>query len=153
MAWTDVLTNAYDQENHARHTATRQGVTMEDFYTELHTPPISGAFPNTLGSHLIPDLLTSPCVVADIHDWPDPSGLIATYGVDLKFLLTLRDKGHVVLCANQLPERYENRPWLHDVLADKRTIFRSVRTPMFFHSHFQSWQRRETSSRRRYCVR
>jgi hypothetical protein len=44
----------------------------------------------------------------------------------------------VILSANQLPERYQNCTWLHDTLADKRTIFRSLRTPLFFQSHIPS---------------
>lgn len=140
MGWTEVERNASSQEQRARDLAASAATAsrppdIEAFYPELHQEPVNGAFSNTMGSLLLPDVLTSPRVLVDLYDWEDPTGLIKTYGVDLDFLVKLRDKGHVILCANLEPERYQRRSWLHDLVADPRTIFRSVRSPYYFEAH------------------
>lgn len=139
MAWADVERNASCQEQQARKVAKREAQgeppDIEAFYPELHSEPVNGAFSNTTGSLLLPDLLTSPRVLVDLYDWENPSGIIKTYGIDLDFLVRLRDGEHIILCANLEPERYRDRPWLHDLLADARTIFRSLRSPYYFEAH------------------
>lgn len=57
--------------------------------------------------------------------------MIKVYGVDLPFLLALRDAKLVKICANLPAERYQTHSWLFPLLADSRTIFRSIRTPAF----------------------
>jgi len=138
-SWQKVEDNAERQLTKAKKIAKGPPVDIGAFYPELYKP-FDPPFSNTVGSHLIADILTSPCVLVDLYDWPQPSDLIKTYGVDLPFLLKLREKGHVVICANLLPERYTEATWLHEVLADERTIFRSVRTPQFFEARRKDFQ-------------
>ncbi len=134
MAWKAVLDNASAQETAAKVLAASQSRTIEDFYPELHGPEIGGGFANTTGSHLIGDILTSPHVLLDLYDDPRQESLIRRYGADIDFILKLRNEGHITICANLPPERYETTEWLHGILADHRTIFRSVRTPWYFQS-------------------
>lgn len=132
--WLDVLANEDAQRR--RYAALAGGgssKTIEDFYPELHNPNgWRGEYANTVGAHLLPQLLTAPRVLVDLYNWQDPAGLINAYGVDLDFLLELRSRGFVKLTANLPVDRYQNAVWLHDVLADPDTIFRSTRTPLFF---------------------
>jgi len=37
------------------------------FFPELHTGPVEGVFSNTIGSHLLADVLTSHHVVVDLY--------------------------------------------------------------------------------------
>ena len=107
---------------------------LPTFYPELYDSNENNGFTNSLGSHLIADLLTSDSVVVDLYDWPDEETLISVYGVDLNFLLQLRDAKLVKLAANLPPQRYKNVSWLHHVLAHESTIWRSIRTPALFQS-------------------
>lgn len=131
--WKAVEDNAEWQRQLAIKTANQSAIDIGALYPELYKPWIK-SFSNSIGTHLIPDVLTSPCVLVDLYNWPSESDLIKVYGIDLDFLLHLRDKEHVILCANLAPEEYVDSMWLHSTLADKRTIFRSVRTPLFFES-------------------
>lgn|GEM_PF-6783250 len=126
---------------------------IEAFYPELYHSPGRCAFTNTLGSDLIPDAITSRKVLVDLYDWPDESGLIRTYGVDLGFLQAMREAKRIRLCANLPPERYEQCTWLHETLADDRTIWRSIRTPGFFAASdptFDARRNERADSLRRY---
>jgi len=139
--WDDVQENERSQQDKYRALLSTAGtVTIEAFYPELHDPAHpcgwAGEFCNNLSEGpLLPQLLTAPHVLVDLNAWPSQNGLIERYGVNLDFLLKLREEGFVQLAAN-LPadERFEKCAWLHDVLADPRTIFRSVRTPLYFES-------------------
>ncbi len=127
--WKDVQKRANDEEAFAKEVAGKGAGQIEPYYPELHS---GRSFTNTLGSCLIPDLLTSEGIVVDIYDWSTPEVLVDVYGVDLKFLLALRDEGLVKICANLPVERYKKHSWLFPILADKETIYRSIRTPAFF---------------------
>ena len=140
MFWRSVLDNVERQRGAAAATAAKtQKAEIEAFYPELHSKERGGLFTNTSGSLLIPELLTSPCVVVDLYDTPEEE-LVLRYRVDKKFLLTLRDLDRVVLSANADYERYEKHPWMHEILSDPRTIFRSVRTPQYFEALFPGIQ-------------
>lgn len=137
--WKDVEYNANQQREKAEATARSGPVGIGALYPELYKPWIP-SFSNNIGSHLIADVLTSSCVLVDLYNWPDPSKLVEIYGVNLQFLLELREKEYVILCANQLPDMYSQTPWLHSILADERTIFRSIRTPQYFVSRFKDFE-------------
>jgi hypothetical protein len=109
---------------------------IEAYYPELYLPEVGGLFSNTVGSHLIADLLTSPFVVVDLYGYKDESALIKHYGVDKGFLLQLREAKLIAIAAILEPQRYKHCEWMHDVLSDERTIFRSLRTPLFFRSKY-----------------
>lgn len=130
--WSSVQKRAKEEKAFAKEVASKGAGQIESYYPELHSLPGGRSFTNTLGSYLIPDLLTSECVVVDVYDWSTPESLIDVYGVDLDFLLALRDADLVKICANLPVERYEKHSWLFPILADKRTIYRSIRTPAFF---------------------
>jgi hypothetical protein len=115
------------------------------FYPELHTGPVEGVFSNTIGSHLLADILTSHHVVVDLYNYRDESELIRNYGVNKAFLLRLRDAGHVTICSNLLPKDLQDSHWLHDVLSDPRTIFRSVRTPLYFERQLPDLRARQAA--------
>ena len=70
--WKDVESRARQETAFAKETTDKNATEIERFYPELY--PSSGAvsFTNTLGSYLIPDLLTSQTVVVDLYDWPSP---------------------------------------------------------------------------------
>jgi hypothetical protein len=148
-AWNSVLDNASHQDSCAQQ---RTSSNIEDFYPELHKSPVNGLFTNTIGSHLLGDVVGSPCVVVDIYDWNSPDDLIRVYGVDQDFLMKLRDHRHVILSANLSLERYERCTWLHPILGDKRTVFRSLRTPAFFQSRMPSMAVERTELRNRLLV-
>jgi hypothetical protein len=128
--FTDVLRNAEKQREH--YSALNNGSEIEFYYPELHASDLGGFFTNTSGSLLIPDLVSSPHLVVDLYDFASEEALIARYGVDKAFLVSLRDAGHITVAANLLPDRYASGAWMHDILADPRTIFRSIRTPLYF---------------------
>ena len=132
--WEEVKRRARDEAAFAKETTEKGANEIEKFYPELLSPEGECSFTNTLGSYLIPDLLTSYGVIVDLYDWPTPESLIQIYGVDLDFLISLRDTGLVRLCANLPTERYKQCSWLFPLLADERTIYRSIRTPAFFSS-------------------
>lgn len=140
--WKDVKNHAKDEASFAQGVADAGTPQIEQFYPELY--PSSGipSFTNTLGSYLIPDLLTSQHVVVDIYDWPSPDSLIEVYGVDLAFLLALRDAKLITICANLPIQRYKAHSWVYTLLADHRTIFRSIRTPAFVSAADRDFERR-----------
>jgi Probable molybdopterin binding domain len=107
---------------------------IEAYYPELHGPNLAGQFVNTSGGPVVADLITAPHVVVDLYPYAEEAELIRRYGVDLEFLLALRDRKLITIAANADVEAYQECPWMHDVLADERTVFRSVRTPFFFRS-------------------
>src|SRR5208337_3188528 len=129
--WSAVEKRAEEELVFAKSTADNGAKRIEQFYPELHSSFGANSFTNTIGSSLIPDLLTSHGVVVDLYDWDSPESLIDVYGVDLECLLALRDENLIKLCANLPPERYKDSFWLFGLLADSRTIFRSIRTPAF----------------------
>lgn len=131
--WKEVTKRAKDEAEKAAHFAESRPATIEKFYPEIRC---EGAleYTNTVGELLLPDLLTSEGVIVDLYDWRSPDKLIDTYGVDLEFLLELWEHEAVVLCANLDVNRYEGCEWLYPLLADDRTIYRSIRTPTFFES-------------------
>ena len=129
MSFQEVEDNANRQYADCKELASEE---ISDFYPELHTEPVGGVFSNSLGSHLLADILTSHHVLVDLYDFADESALIKQYGVDKKCLLALRDAGHITICCNVQPRFLPQTEWLHDVLADPRTIFRAVRTPLCF---------------------
>lgn len=105
------------------------------FYPELvYRTNSDSAWTSTGHLPLIASALTSPHTLVDIYDWKTEEELIAMYGVDLEFLYTLRDKGHISLMANLPPERYKKDEcnWLHPILSSSETIWRSIRTPSFY---------------------
>jgi hypothetical protein len=145
--WQDVLQNADKQRQN--YSAVPRKLEIEAYYPELHAGSVAGFFTNTSGSHLIPDLITSPHVVVDLYDFRAEGELISKYGVDKDFLLNLQEKGLVTIAANLEPERYEASVWMHDILADPRTIFRSVRTPLHLESSYPDIQLQWTDTRDR----
>lgn len=132
--WNDVQDRVTKETQFSTRLKDEGSQSIEAFYPELYESPSRCEFTNTLGSDLIPDVLTSRKVLVDLYDWPDEKGLIRNYGVDLNFLSELRQAGLVRVCANLPPERYEQCMWLHGILADEGTIWRSIRTPGFFTS-------------------
>ncbi len=132
--WNDVQDRVTKETRFTTRLKDEGAQSIEAFYPELCEAPGRCGFTNTLGSDLIPDVLTSRKVLVDLYDWPDETGLIRNYGVDLNFLSALRRADHVRVCANLPPERYEKCTWLHGILADEGTIWRSIRTPGFFTS-------------------
>jgi hypothetical protein len=129
--WAQVERRAAEETEFAKQAARNGVAEIDHFYPELYQSSGVASFTNTLGSYLIPDLLTSQRVVVDLYDWPSPESLIEIYGVDLPFLLALRDAKLVTVCANLPVERYRAHSWLFPLLADSRTLFRSIRTPAF----------------------
>jgi hypothetical protein len=107
---------------------------IEAYYPELHASRLAGQFVDTSGGPIIADLITAPHVVVNLYPYVDESELIQRYGVDLSFLISLRDRGLITLAANADPLAYNKCAWMFGILADERTVFRSVRTPLFFRS-------------------
>jgi hypothetical protein len=130
--WAHVEKRASEEQTFARGVAKRGCRSIAAYFPELYDREGKCKATNTLGSDLIPDLLTSPSVVVDLYDWPAEDALIAKYGVDLAFLESLRAANLVHICANLPVSRYKNCAWLHGALAHKQTIWRSTRTPAFF---------------------
>jgi hypothetical protein len=145
--WQDVEKRAREETAFANEIAKKGATHIEQFYPELHSSPGTPSFTNTLGSYLVPDLLTSQTVLVDLYDWPSPDSLIKVYGVDLPFLLTLRDAKLVHFCANLPTDRYQSHSWLIPLLADSRTIFRSIRTPAFLGALDPDFTRRVSKRR------
>jgi hypothetical protein len=135
MAWRDVTSNVTQQRDTYSLLAS-SSESIEDYYPELHKSKVAGQFVNTTGVPLIADLISAPHVICDLYPYADESELISRYGVDLQFLLALRDRELITLTANADYERYRECPWMYEVLADQRTVFRSIRTPLFFRSLF-----------------
>lgn len=133
MHWDDVLENANRQEEKGKYLAKIQSRPISDFYGTLYGPSVNGNFVNQSGSNLLGDFLTAPHVVVDLYD-ESQQDFVKRYGIDLDLLLRLRDGGRATVCANLPPERYKKTAWLHDILADPNTIFRSVLTPQYFES-------------------
>src|SRR5436309_11415289 len=131
VEWAQVERRAAEEVEFVTQAARTGVAKIGHFYPELYQPSEATSFTNTLGSYLIPDLLTSQRVVIDLYDWISPESLIEIYGVDLPFLLALRDAKLVTVCANLPVERYRVHSWLFPLLADSRTLFRSIRTPAF----------------------
>lgn len=127
-----IQANADTQRTKFSNTVRGSETQIEEFYPELHEGKVGANFSNALGSHLIADVATSPHLVVDLYDYKTESDLINAYGVDLEFLISLRESGLVTLAANLEPARDEHCGWLHEVLAHPHTIFRSIRTPLFF---------------------
>ncbi|MDY6990693.1 MAG: hypothetical protein SWQ30_21845 [Thermodesulfobacteriota bacterium] len=142
--WEDVERREHDEQTFANETADRGAPEIERFYPELHSSTEFPSFTNSLGSLLIPDLLTSQHVVVDLYDWPSPDHLIEIYGVDLQFLLALRDANLITVCANLPAHRYKKCSWMYPLLSDRRTIFRSVRTPAFIGALDRDFERRRS---------
>lgn len=108
---------------------------IEDYYPELHReekPPVSC----TLGGLLIPDLMTRRSILIDLDDLRTEEHLIQRYGVDKAFLMQLQARGLVHIATNLEPGRHEGNEWMHDILANRETIFKSTRTPRFFSARF-----------------
>lgn len=141
-SWDDVQARAATETRFVDRLKGENIRSIEAFYPELYEVPGHSAFTNTLGSDLIADVLTSRRVLVDLYAWPDEQGLIQTYGVDLQFLVRMRNAKLVRLCANLPVQRYRNCHWLYDTLADDGTIWRSVRTPGFFASMDPGFDRR-----------
>src|SRR4051812_30892122 len=98
--WSKVEEHARDEVAFSEEVANKGAKQIEAYYPELHPPSPDFSFTSTLGSYLIPDLLTSEKVVVDLYDWPTPEELIEVYGVDLPFLLSLREANLITICAN-----------------------------------------------------
>jgi len=60
------------------------------------------------------DLITAPHVVVDLCPYADEAELIRRYGVDLQFLLALRDRKLITIAANADVGAYQECPWMHD---------------------------------------
>jgi hypothetical protein len=148
--WQDVQNRANAESDFAKAVSAGGMVEIEEFYPELHVPSDNRSFTNTLGGNLIPDLLTSERVVVDVYDWDTPAKLVDVYGVDLDFLLTLRDMNLITICANLPISRYEKHSWLFPILADKRTIHRSIRTPEFFTARDPDFEARRVERERKF---
>lgn len=135
-AWDRVLKNEEQQRGRfADAGLLTESPSIHRYYPELHEHHWAGQFCNTIfGLPLIPQLLTTPHVLVDLYDWQSPDQLIETYGADLPFVLRLRDEGFVQLCANLPVERYRASEWLHPLLAQSATIFRSSRTQLYLDS-------------------
>jgi hypothetical protein len=120
---------------------------IEDFYPELKNR--GGPSPDWASMADLPLLacvLTAPHTLVDLYDWNSEEELIEKYGVDLRFLLELRDENHITLLANLPPERYKKElcTWLYPLLSDERTIWRSLRTPSYFDSLCEDLSGRRT---------
>lgn len=111
-----------------------KGTLIEDYYPELDYD--AAPFACTIGSNLIPDLMTGRRILVDLDNLPSEEHLIQQLGVDKSFLLKLRHKGLVVIATNLDPVQHEQNVWMHDILADEETIFKSKRTPFFFRAKF-----------------
>jgi hypothetical protein len=133
MSWIAVKNNAEGQAR-AFSSISADRKAIEAYYPELHGPSVEGQFVSTSGGPLIADLITAPHVVVDVYKYHDEAELIARYGVDLEFLLELRNSNLITIAANADLEKYQECVWMHDLLADERTVFRSVRTPLYFKS-------------------
>lgn len=131
MSWAAVEENSASQLNQFSRIS-NNGEAIEAFYPELHGPELEGQFVNVSGGPLIADLITAPHVVFDLYPYRDEAELIQRVGVDLKFLLALRDRKLITIAANADLSAYRDCSWIYHVLADQRTLFRSVRTPLFF---------------------
>jgi hypothetical protein len=130
--FTDIEQNAQRQQDRF---ASSSSLLIEDYYPELHDGQ-SGTFSCTTCSHLIADLLTRRRILIDLDDLPTEDDLIYQFGVNKTFLLELQRSGLVILATNLDPDRHKNNTWMHDILAEKSTIFKSKRTPQFFRAQY-----------------
>jgi len=128
----DVEENAQRQE---RLFAGRKSALIEDYYPELHDKQ-SEPFTCTICSHLIPDLMTRRRILIDLDNLRTEADLIHRFGVDKAFLMKLQQRKLVIVATNLDPDQHKNNTWMHDILANQDTIFKSNRTPHFFRARF-----------------
>jgi len=137
MMFNDVEDNAGRQDRLFEDT---KSTLIEDYYPELHDDK-SIPFACTIGSNLIPDLMTRRRVLIDLDNLPTEADLINRFGVDKAFLVELRRRKLVHIATNLDPGEHEGNTWMHDILADRATIFKSTRTPRFFRASFPDIER------------
>ncbi|MGV0975101.1 MAG: hypothetical protein ACOYBO_04130 [Azonexus sp.] len=129
--FNEVIANAELQQELYK---TEQSTLIDDYYPEVHDG--AGPVACTIGNNLIPDLLTRRRILIDLDDLPSEDSLIERFGVDKRFLLKLRDEKLVVIATNLKPARHRTNTWMHDILANKETIFKWCRTPHFFRASY-----------------
>lgn len=145
--WEDFVTQARAQTIEAQRIADAGACDIQSFFPELRSRRF--AFSNSIGSFLIPDLLTSQHVVVDLYANKSPEHLISKYGVDLDFLLTLKKDKHITICASAELEDYRGIEWMYPILVDPETIFRSTRLDAFVTSHDSGFRERKEKQRQR----
>jgi len=130
--FSDVENNAQQQDRLFQDT---RSPLIEDYYPELHQENAT-PFSCSISSNLIPDLITRRRILIDLGELPTEADLINRFGVNKAFLMELRKRKLVHIATNLDPGRHERNVWMHDILADKETIFKSTRTPRFFRARF-----------------
>jgi len=140
--FSDVENNAQQQDRLFQDT---RSPLIEDYYPELHQENAT-PFSCSISSNLIPDLITRRRILIDLGELPTEADLINRFGVNKAFLMELRKRKLVHIATNLDPGRHERNVWMHDILADKETIFKSTRTPRFFRARFPDTRTAPSSS-------
>ena len=85
-------------------------------------------------------------MVVNLYNWRSEDDMIHNLGVNMAFLLKVRDTNKlIVLAANQPPESYRELEWMHNALGDEKTIWRSIRTPGFMVSKNPTFESRRAN--------